>query len=277
MDGFKAVEVTNRKSNTKQKKYNNGVDVAKDFLWKVVGKIRPYAGQVIKFNKKNGCYSIRYGNEEEEMDVSEGELDKRVAYYQRIEDTIMSGTLSSSSQGEHTFSLHGKWDYCKFEYFFKGDQDPQEIKFTRSLTQGGDFNEFPSDRMFSGSFDICVETAWERKVEIQSIAEDIKLTFKAKEDTAGTFVVDGTGENKYGTFELFGVATKNIKKKRVDDTYSIELFKRYVIPVGSDDSARKRQCDDVAAGSNEQNASQQPPTGSSAASNEETSTETSTP
>ncbi len=91
--------------------------------------------------------------------------------------------------------------------------------------------ELPKDGEFNGSFNVQFATntkKWKIKMKTRAVLESgVKLIFKPRDESMEIFEVYGTRLNDFGTFELYGTATKNSLVVEEDPTYSVSVHKRY--------------------------------------------------
>ena len=97
----------------------------------------------------------------------------------------------------------------------------------------GASQKLPKDGEFNGSLKmrVAIKTSKEKiKWKTHAWPERVKLTIKPRDGSKRIFEVSGTGSNEFGTFKLYGTATKNSSVVEDDPTYKISIHKSYVGP-----------------------------------------------
>ncbi|KAL3785515.1 hypothetical protein ACHAW5_005269 [Stephanodiscus triporus] len=149
-------------------------------------------------------------------------------------DTLLVGTLAYSDRDNlRGHVIRGNW---KFE---SGSSralaaPPERFELIRFIPPEEDLKELPKDGEFNGSFNVqfpVKNSKGKIKLKTRAVPESgVKLTFRPREDgSEGIFEVHGTGLNVFGTFELYGTATKNSSIVEEDPAYKVSVHKRYVV------------------------------------------------
>lgn len=151
---------------------------------------------------------------------------------------LLKGSLTYSvDQSRH--AIRGYWHYENAEGAPK-----QRFEYLRNLPEGEDVTKLPVDGEYHGSFNIVhvhVNNKGKRKERNSMILETgVKIKFSKKEDKL--YDVKGEGRNDYGTFEIYGTATK--VEYEGDLSYDIVLRKNYLttaVGVNEKKSKKKRK------------------------------------
>jgi hypothetical protein len=167
---------------------------------------------------------------ESKKDVNGGDKEGEPAPPVVTTDPILLGTLAYSDRDDlRRHVIRGNW---KFENPVAA-APPERFELIRFIPPEEDLKELPKDGEFNGSFNVqfAINTKKGKiKMKTRAVPESgVKLTFKPRDESREIFEVYGTGLNEFGTFELYGTATKNSSVVEEDPTYSISVNKRYVI------------------------------------------------
>ncbi|KAL3771780.1 hypothetical protein ACHAW5_002394 [Stephanodiscus triporus] len=147
-------------------------------------------------------------------------------------DPLLVGTLAYSDRDNlRRHVIRGNW---KFES--PTAAPPERFELIRFIPPEEDLKELPKDGEFNGSFNVqfpVKNSKGKIKLKTRAVPESgVKLTFRPRGDESeGIFEVHGTGLNEFGTFELYGTATKNSSVVEEDPTYKVSVHKRYVVVV----------------------------------------------
>ena len=139
------------------------------------------------------------------------------------EPPVLRGTLSYNlDQRRH--SIRGFWSYEA-----PGAAPPQRWELVRILGPDEDVKVLPQNGEFHGNFDLMysyVTSKGKHKESSRNIAETgVKLAFTPADDDKGTFNVNGTGNNDFGAFKIYGTATPSVHDN--DPNYNVILRKTY--------------------------------------------------
>ena len=150
---------------------------------------------------------------------------------------ILKGTLSYNIE-QRRHNIRGNWSYENANATPK-----QRFEYLRNLSNDEDVTKLPLDGEYHGSFNVVhvhTNAKGKRKESMRVITESgVSIKFTKKGD--GLYDVRGQGRNDYGTFEIFGTATK-VEYEVGDLTYDIVLKKKYTSqPKASDSKKRKKK------------------------------------
>mmetsp|Transcript_4286 Transcript_4286/g.8260 ORF Transcript_4286/g.8260 Transcript_4286/m.8260 type:complete len:1421 (-) Transcript_4286:207-4469(-) len=156
-----------------------------------------------------------------------GEKDEKELSEDDAACPLLVGTLTYSDRDNlRRHIIRGNWNY--------ENSLPQRFELIRIIPPEENLKELPKDGEFNGSFNVQLEVKSSKgkiKKKNRAVQESgVKLRFTPKDedddDEGNSFVVNGTGTNEYGVFELFGTATKNAGDE--DPTYNVSVRKKYV-------------------------------------------------
>jgi hypothetical protein len=163
-----------------------------------------------------------------------------------VEDTdtttpilILKGTLSYSSDPSlRQHQIRGNWT-------FKNNplSPPERFELLRTIPPEEDLKQLPMGGEFHGTYSFTyafTNSKGKTKMKRKNINESgVKINF-TKTDQDGVYDVKGGGENIYGTFDLWGTASKSTLED--DPGYRIKLNKIYTTTV-KDAPAKKEEVD----------------------------------
>ena len=136
---------------------------------------------------------------------------------------VLRGTLSYNVEMRRHV-IRGMWNYENSKAF-----PPQRFELVRTLGEDEELRVLPKDGEFHGSFSLAyfhTTSKGKQKERSKVISESgVKIKFTKIEGQEGHFNVDGQGTNQFGIFNINGTAKPS--KHEGDDTYQVELRKRY--------------------------------------------------
>ncbi len=122
-------------------------------------------------------------------------------------------------------SITGTWNFENSK-----ENNPQTFALTRTLEADEDPTELPKDGVFNGSFKVTYITKnsnGKTKQRTLVVPETgVKLAFTKQEGEEDSFNIKGRGKNQYGTFNIYGTATRDPLEQ--NKTYKVELRKKYI-------------------------------------------------
>jgi len=124
--------------------------------------------------------------------------------------------------------IRGKWNFINADPLTTPSQDFEFICLLAADVEDPSF--LPLNGLFNGSFAILLPDK-KGKMTITSVKErDLFLTFTKIDDSGNQFKAKGRGSNRYGNFEVKGIAKKNPETGK----FSVDLKKSYItIPDGN--------------------------------------------
>ncbi|KAL7469308.1 hypothetical protein ACHAXS_009573 [Conticribra weissflogii] len=140
---------------------------------------------------------------------------------------VLVGTLSyDDKDGIRCHKICGTW---RFEGL--PESESQKFELTRMIPSNDDMNELPKNGIFNGSFvyqyQVDVKTS-KKKLKMTTVVkeENVNITFTKTGTDNTSFLVEGKGNNQFGTFEIFGTAEKSLQDD--DPALAIRMHKKYI-------------------------------------------------